>query len=515
MERPQARRVRNPLLVLLVLSSAVGVALAGGDDEIVKEFRRYFRKYTDTATRVEAVLALAGTESTGVVDALLPVLKDDEPEVVRAAVRVLGGFESRPPVDELLASLDATKDEPTRVGILRALAEGRYEGVQEALLPLLEDPSWDVRRRAVQALVAVRDPALAPALVPLCQDGEAAVRCAALDGLAELRSELVIPRAVADLENPSWQVRTSAIHALGRVRSGDSIEPLIERMAVEEGRLIADIGAALGEITGRDFGDRLDAWQSFWSTFKGRFQIPTDAELARLRAIQREREEGYKPPGAVSYHGVETPSRSILFVIDVSGSMEQEVVERDRYKDGDYPSFKRIDIVKTELARTVEALEPYVRFNCIAFGTDVRTWKKKLVTANPLNKSSCVTWANRLEAIGGQSKHSLADVGLTGAANLEAGKTNTHGALMEALGVGEDGDVDREYEVDVDTVFFLSDGRPSHGKFVDTDDILREVRAANELRKIVIHTIALGEFEKDFMRRLAEDNGGVFVDLGR
>jgi hypothetical protein len=41
------------------------------------------------------------------------------------------------------------------------------------------------------------------------------------------------------------------------------------------------------------------------------------------------------------------------------------------------------------------------------------------------------------------------------------------------------------------------------------------VRVANELRKVVIHTIALGEFQKEFMRTLARENGGVFVDLGR
>jgi hypothetical protein len=37
----------------------------------------------------------------------------------------------------------------------------------------------------------------------------------------------------------------------------------------------------------------------------------------------------------------------------------------------------------------------------------------------------------------------------------------------------------------------------------------------DKLRKVVLHTIAIGEFQKDFMNRLAEDNGGVFVDLGR
>jgi hypothetical protein len=236
--------------------------------------------------------------------------------------------------------------------------------------------------------------------------------------------------------------------------------------------------------------------------------------MQRLRAKQQERREAYNgAAGAVSFHGLETPSRSIIFVIDVSGSMEQEVSDRERYADGGYPSFERIDIVKTELARTIEALESCVKFNILAFATEVDPWKKTLVSANPLNKSSAASFIDKLEAIGGSSKEDLARAGLVGSANLEGGKTNSYDALMTALGV-EQGDAAKDYETEVDTVFFLSDGRPSHGKFVEPDDVLREVRLANELRKIAIHTITLGEFEKDFMERLAAENGGTFVDLG-
>jgi hypothetical protein len=41
------------------------------------------------------------------------------------------------------------------------------------------------------------------------------------------------------------------------------------------------------------------------------------------------------------------------------------------------------------------------------------------------------------------------------------------------------------------------------------------VRKNNEVWKIVIHTIAIGDFQKEFLQALAEENGGVFVDLGR
>jgi hypothetical protein len=515
---PAARRSRLLLSAGVLLSLGIGLGAsrpqAGGDAEIVAEFKRYFRKYKDTATRVEAVLALEGSESPEVVGTLVPLFDAVEPEVASAMTRVLSRFKTRPPVERLLLELPAVQSPTAKIGLLRALAFARYPDSGAAILPFLGDDAWDVRRRAIQALVALGDPSAAEAIAAHVTEKEVAVRCAALEGLAALRSAAVLAPARADLESDSWQVRATAIAALGRVRHVDSIGPLLARMAREEGRLLEDIGAALAAITGRDFGARLDAWQGFWKTYEGRFQIPSDEELAKLREARAKRKEEYEgAPGAVAYHGVATPSQSIVFVIDVSGSMEQEVANKERFKDQQYPSWKRIDVIKTELVRTIRGLGPEVQFNVIAFATDVKSWKKGQVRANPLNKSSAETWVARLEAIGGASKEDLASVGLVGAANLEGGKTNSYAALMTALGVEEGRETDG-YEVPIDTVFFLSDGRPSHGRFIEPDDVLREVRAANELRKVVIHTITLGEFEKDFMKRLAAENGGSFVDLG-
>ncbi len=512
-------------LSILVAALALLLPARAQDAEIVREFRKYFKEYKDTPTRVEAVLSLQGTESAQVIDAIADVLPKAEPEVSAAAVKVLASFKTRPPIDALLAALASEKREPVRSAMLQAVTAARYSGASAAVSALLKDKSWELRRRAVEALAASPDapaqagadgaaqPGIPEQILPLTADSEPAVRCAAFDGLAALKSPLVVAPAQAALVDPIWQVRASAIHALGAVRRVESIPLLIQRMEVEEGRLTADLGAALGEITGRNFGQRLENWKQFWSSTGERFKIPTDAELAKLREARAKSGEQYHAPGSVSYHGIETPSRRIVFVIDVSGSMEAEVVDKQRFEAGDYPSMLRIDIVKTELARTLEKLEPYVEFNVLAFATEVNPWKKGLVPANVLNKTSAIDWVKRLEALGGASKEDLARAGLAGSANLEAGKTNTYAALMAALGV-EKGKAASDYTVPLDTIFFLSDGRPSHGDFVDPDDILREVRLANELRKVVIHTIAIGEFQKEFMRQLAEESGGVFVDLG-
>ena len=66
-----------------------------------------------------------------------------------------------------------------------------------------------------------------------------------------------------------------------------------------------------------------------------------------------------------------------------------------------------MDIVKTELQRTIENLEDYVEFNILAFATEVKPWKKKLVKANVLNKSNAIDWVGRLEPLGGASRQDL------------------------------------------------------------------------------------------------------------
>ena len=497
-------------------SLSTASALSQGEEEILKEFKKYFKKYKDSPSRVEAVRALEGVESVAAVQVLLPLLKDEDPEVVRAAVGILSSFQTRPPIDALLVELSEEKNEETRVGLLKVLTQGGYKGTSEVVAECLSDRAWSVRRQAVRALTTAGETDFLEPIEALRGDKESAVRCVVLQAILALKSTHVVAYSIEALQDDTWQVRSVAIHSLGEVRSRDSIEPLIGQMSLEEGRLVADAAQALENITGRAFGERVALWQRFWDQNKERYQIPSDEEMVKLRAIQAARRAEYeKAEGMSSYHGIETPSRSMLFVIDVSGSMEHEVREKERFKDGDYPSYSRMDIVKTELARTVANLESYVEFNILAFATDVKRWKKTLVPANVLNKSSADSWIKRLEPIGGESKSDLARLGLTQAANLEGGKTNTYGALAEALGLAGKGAKADEYEIEVDTIFFLSDGRPTHGTYTDPQDILRSIGEANELRRVVIHTIAIGDFNKTFMELLAKENGGVFIDLGK
>ncbi|MBL8858248.1 MAG: HEAT repeat domain-containing protein [Planctomycetes bacterium] len=520
--------MKRLLTVLLALVSSSLLLLAStpkGEDQTLQDFKKYYKTYKVTVMRVEAVHALEGVEDPGVIDVLAPILKDCEPEVQRVIVKIFGKFKERPAVDRMLETLKSEKNDIVRSTLLEGLAAGKYPGCAEAITPLLGDKSWPVRRQAIKALAAPGDAAVAEKILPLCDDSEVAVRSDAIDALTAFNSPLVVPKAIVGINDGDRRVRGSSLKALGKIRHADSIEPLIARLAVEDGVLRPEIAEALANLTGNEFGIDAPKWASWWAENKAGYKLPTPDAIAYLRSHRVAKTGGsgfdYSKSGPVVFLGQPTLSKSILFVIDVSGSMEAEITEKDRFSDGEYPSFQRIDIVKTELMRVIERLEANVNFNIIAFATKVDPWKQKLMPANVLNKSAAKDWVKGLYAIGGASKADLATAGLVGSANLEMGKTNTFGALMAALNVktGKDaprtGGETKDYRVDVDTIFFLSDGRPTVGDFVDPDDILREVKLVNDLRKVVIHTIAIGEFQKDFMKKIAEQNSGVFVDLGR
>jgi HEAT repeat protein len=521
----RSSRALPPLLAILGFLLVATTAAAAQNDDIVRDFKKYYAKFKDAPSRREAVLSLKGVEGPEVVETLVPLLKEPEPVIVDAIIEVLAGFTSEDSKTALGLALEKAGSAEQKAGLLQAARNGKYKLPIKTLGAFLGDKDWGIRRYAVQAL-AVCYPEAADGtpelLAPLCRDGEPAVRAEAIERLTAFKSPLVVAPAIALLGDSVWQVRLAAIRAMRQVRRTESVAPLVARMQVEEGRLVEEIALALRNLTGREFGMDPPMWKQFLAEEGQGYQIPTEAGLQFLLG-KRDLSTGKSTwkvenaqVGAV-FGGIETTSRSIIFIIDQSGSMEAEVVNRERYKDGGYPSMMRIDIVKTELQRTIERLEPNVNFNILAFATELNQWKKNLVAANLINKTAAKEWIGRLEAIGGNSKSDLVEAGLGGAANISAGKTNTYGALMwslNAMGPRTKDPFSKNYQIAADTVFFLSDGRPTVGDFVEPDDILREFLEANELRQVVLHTLAIGEFEKDFMKSLAEKSGGVFVDLG-
>ena len=130
-------------------------------------------------------------------------------------------------------------------------------------------------------------------------------------------------------------------------------------------------------------------------------------------------------------------------------------------------------------------------FNIVLYGSDVWTWQDRIVTLDEDTRLDAVRFIESVEAAGG---------------------TNIYGALQLAFELAEVADDERWERPRIDTIFLLTDGRPSMGVTTDADEILAFVRERNAAAGIVIHTIGLsGAQDPYLLRSLAEENGGTYA----
>jgi hypothetical protein len=210
-----------------------------------------------------------------------------------------------------------------------------------------------------------------------------------------------------------------------------------------------------------------------------------------------------------TYFGIKVVSDRVLFIIDVSKSMKTEVeIDRRTFKrdattgegveeDKDEEKFEdtvkwyeikdRLDLAKAHLVWVIKNLREDQQFEMVSFSEKITPWNGgKVVKATSRNKLRAVNWASELDV-------------------EEA--TAAGAALDFAFEMAGPGAADKNYKSGVDTIFFLSDGAPSDR---NSDEILEEVRMRNRLRKIRIHVIAILNYSTPFLRKLAEQNGGIY-----
>ena len=241
---------------------------------------------------------------------------------------------------------------------------------------------------------------------------------------------------------------------------------------------------ALVAVIGEDFADAA-AWRDYWKAVGSNFDPNKDrGDKEHAQTVVREDE-------AAQFFKEKIIAKRIMFVIDVSGSMEAQDPPIDGEGGG-----KRIERVKQELSKAVRGLKGDVQFNIIAFSHVIKTWKPirrgtRLHRATPANKAAALKWIKGLKA---------------------DGATHTDDALKKAFDV-----------LEVNTIVLLSDGAPTHINQqqtgvdpVDPQKILDLVRGMNRLRNAKIYTFCFEVFKKDpaaqpllkFMEDLAKQNGG-------
>lgn len=394
---------------------------------------------------------------------------------------------------------------------------------------LLKNKSDEVRAGAAMALGASdADGNVAALVAAYPKEKHGMVRAACIDGLLTRRAAGEKATFLAALKDEVWEVRAAAIDALDSLecKGPDVIEALIETLVVEDGRLRGDIEEVLHRLTGmRFFADGL-LWRQWWADNKGKFAAgaPPAADGGKEDGGPTVSsgdlgapvvEHGPKKDAKADFYGIQTFSNRIVFVLDRSGSMNEKsgtppvtkggpVVTGGGHKGGqDDPGGgpegdTKLDAARWELKKAIMGLASDVKFTLIFYNNGIDIWKPDLQAATRANKKESLEYVWDLPA---------------------QGSTNIGDALKRAFEVGMPGpgevqDAAYGKKRDVpDTIFLLSDGSPTtpDGQLAPTEPILEDVRKWNKLRRVVIHTIGIGQDNRAFMQALAKENGGTYV----
>ena len=485
----------------------------------VKQFKKYYKKYKDEATRVESIMDLKVADCPEAVQALLPILRGKDTILKEAAKEVIASFRAPGTFTFIIDTLEKMKDRTMRAGFLDILSQARQNKIKPVIRTLWTEDQAKLsileRYYIAKSLDRLGAHDFEDILGALAFDKAWEVQVAALDAIKKNRIKELGPKIVPLLASKIPQVQTATIQTVAVLRPMEAVWPLIKILETP-GRNQIDASEALFAITKRDFGTDAARWTKQWkrlTSIKG-FRLPTDAEITKAKATRKKYNEMYGKMGGKksTFAGIPTTSTRIVYIIDVSASMNDVIVDKAKFKDGGYKSFQKLEIVKTELIRTINGLDKTVHFNIIAFAAKTKSWKKWLTPCSINQKASAISFVKRLKPLGLGS-------GAFGGGADGSGKTNTYAALTKAFDYDPNKGVvltgkQKGRRVQLDTIYFLSDGVPTIGKYTDTDDILREIRKINEVRKVVIHCISIGDFQAGFLKTLAQQNGGVFVDLG-
>jgi HEAT repeat protein len=173
------------------------------------------------ATRIAALNALA--EGSGRQQAILAALEDESPAVRERAIRLATRYVEPAVLGELVA------DEANAVRRNAALAALERQGPYAVphIQRMLQSDSVDVVMFALQVLSRIGDPAATAAIVPLVRHTDLNVAQSAVEALGQLRSAESVPALLELLRGELW-LQLAAIDALGAIGDPRAVGPLVE-----------------------------------------------------------------------------------------------------------------------------------------------------------------------------------------------------------------------------------------------------------------------------------------------
>jgi len=264
--------------------------------------------------------------------------------------------------------------------------------------------------------------------------------------------------------------RRCVMEAVSRYRDKEAIDFLVKQLEKSDGQLKYEIAMSLQRITGKQFGGIANDWKKWWSSNRNDFEFPSTERTLPVTLNA--------PPPAIpwdeprpNFYGMRVYAKRIVFVIDRSGSMRQDV-------DG----VTRLERAQYELHHAIEALTDTDSFNIVAFDDRMDVFSVRMMRATAENRMAGVQYAYGLTPRGGTACYEPLKMGLEAANDLE---------LM----------------------LFVSDGEPTAGALVEPTAIVAAISNHNLTQRTIINTLGIDARDQHerFLRGLAEKNGGKLL----
>jgi hypothetical protein len=354
-----------------------------------------------------------------------------------------------------------------------------------------------------------KHPSAVPAVIECLDDGVPALRVLAAQTLGEMRAEAATLPLCEKLADRDWSLQKAAAEALGKIRSRASIEPLLDHFENSEGILVEVIYQALVAVTGQDYSIAPKFWRRWWDNDGDSCQLPSAAEIERMKEAAAKALAKYEGAGKNEYHTITTLSKNMLFVIDVSASMASKITLRGTESEeqlAEFPDRVKMEIAKTELIDLLANLDRQVKFNIITFSSKVDFWKKNMTGAG--SRTAAIKYVAKLEPVQPTQARKRGNVG-----GGDEQKTDTFAALEAAFGLEGTGP-DWKKRADADTIFLVTDGQPTTGEIVDVNALVDHFTGLNMTRGFVIHVITFDDHTAAKLGPLAKQNGGQCVVRG-
>ncbi len=397
---------------------------------------------------------------------------DENVRVRRNLVELLGRWQLPDSAKVLEVLLTRDRDGSVRAEAARSLAALGATDSFDALARRVRSTEWVERIAVLESMAALDWAAAREEVEKATGDRNAFIHAGALTLLGEKDPAAALPAAIEGAKDSNWQVRAAAMAFLGRSKEKDAVQPLIDRLGAEAGRLKHDAWVALKRLTGKPIGDTAAMWQGWWDREKETFDLKAVIPLEEAQPGDGDAGGG----SGIDYYGIVIYSNRLAFSLDCSGSMEEPASGGKT----------KLDVAKDELKKALGQFRPAMYFNMVFCPTVIQPWKDRLQPATPANLSAAFKFIDTRRGTG----------------NEGGNRGNLYDSFVHSM-----------LDPTTDTVFLLSDGVPTAGEYQLASRLVPHFERANRCARLEVHCVIIGNSSKGkkFMQDLARSTGGQHV----